>query len=140
MNSLGRSYLNGWGVAKDREQAHVWLGRAIDAGDRYAPYFLARDLVAGGEGGAEPQRVLDLLQLSADRGFRDAYGELAKTYRDGRIVPADPAAGYFWARLAEIAGAEGAGGLVAEAGSGLGAAQKADIERLIANRQALNGL
>ena len=140
MNSLGRSYLNGWGVAKDRKQAHVWLGRAIDAGDRYAPYFLARDLVAGGEGGAEPQRVLDLLQLSADRGFRDAYGELAKTYRDGRIVPADPAAGYFWARLAEIAGAEGAGGLVAEAGSGLGAAQKADIERLIANRQALNGL
>jgi len=140
MNSLGRSYLNGWGVEKDRAEAHVWFNRAIDSGDRYSPYFFARDLVAGGEGAEDPQKVLDLLQLSADRGFRDAYLELAQVYATGEIVPADPSASFFWARLAQLAEVEGAAELVAESGAGLSAEQQAEIERLIANRQTLNGL
>jgi uncharacterized protein len=140
MNSLGRSYLNGWGVEKDREQAHLWLARAIESGDRYAPFFFARDLVARGEGETNPERIVELLQLSAERGFRDAYLELAKTYASGKIVPADPAAAFFWARLAELAGVTDADAIVAEAGAALGDAQKEEVEKLIANRQALNGI
>jgi TPR repeat protein len=139
MNSLGRSYLNGWGVEKNRDAAHLWLNRATDSGDRYAPYFLARDLAAVSEGAEDPQKVIDLLQLSADRGFRDSYLELSRTYADGKITPADPVASFFWARIAQIAGVEGAEKLVAESGAMIDDRQKTDIEKLIANRRALNG-
>ncbi len=140
MSTLGRSYLNGWGVEKDRATARGWFERAIDAGDRYSPYYLARDLVSTGEGKQDPQAVLDLLTLSADRGFREAYLELGTVYAKGEILPADPAQAYFWARLAEISEIKGAGDLVAALGPRLNAAGKAEVERLIDARRQLNGI
>lgn len=140
MSSLGRSYLNGWGVEKDRATARGWFERAIDAGDRYSPYYLARDLVSTGEGKTDPQAVLDLLTLSADRGFREAYLELGRVYSNGEILPANPAQAYFWARLAEISEIKGAGELVAATGSQLDTGHKAEVERLIEERRQLNGI
>ena len=140
MNSLGRSYLNGWGVEKDRARARVWFDRAIDAGDRYAPFFLARDLVSTGEGAKDPGAVVNLLTLSADRGFREAYLELGTTYANGKILAANPAQALFWARLAEISEIKGAAELVARLRAELGPKREAEVERLIEERRQLTGL
>ena len=50
MANLGRSYLAGRGVEKNGVAAHAWLERAVNAGDKFAPFFLARDLVETGRG------------------------------------------------------------------------------------------
>ena len=140
MSSLGRSYLNGWGVEKDRAQARAWFDRAIDAGDRYSPYYLARDLVATGEGAKNPEAVLNLLTLSADRGFRESYLELGTVYSNGKILPANPAQAYFWTRLAEISEIKGAAELAASLRAELGPKQLAEVDRLVEERRQLNGL
>jgi hypothetical protein len=140
MNSLGRSYLAGWGVEPDRKTAHLWFERAIEAGDRFAPRFFAQDLIAGGDAKADPERVLGLLRLSADRGFGEAYLDLAKVYLAGSLTPADLRLAYLNARLAELREVEGAAEVVAEAKAALGAAAAEDVDAEIAQRRRLNGL
>jgi uncharacterized protein len=138
MNSLGRSYLAGWGVEPDRETAHLWFERAIEAGDRFAPRFYAVDLMSDGD--ANAARVLDLLQLSADRGFAQAYGDLAKVYLDGSMAPADPRLAFLNARIAELREVEGAADLVARSKARLSEADIRAIEVEIDQRRRLNGL
>ncbi len=140
MNSLGRSYIQGWGVEPDRVKAHEWFERAIAAGDRFAPRFYAQDLIAGGEAATDPQRVVDLFQLAADRGFYDGYSELAQLYLDGTLVTADPAAAYLNARLAEIGEVDDAAALVARAREKLDGATADRIEADLEQRRRLNGL
>ncbi len=140
MNSLGRSYLAGWGVEPDRNKSHLWFQRAIAAGDRFAPVFFARDLIATAAGSADPDRVIDLFKLSADRGFRDGYRELARLYLDGVVVPADPIKAYFNARLAEIGKVKNIEKILTRARNQLTEGQIAVIERSVEQQRRLNGI
>jgi len=140
MNSLGRSYLEGWGVDKDRPTGHVWLNRAIDAGDRFSPYFLARDLMWHDPNEAGKEKILDLLTLSADRGFGQAYFELGNVYLEGKIVPADPLEAFFNYRIAELKKYGKAAEEVEKLKSRLSDGEVAQVEDRIKQRLQLNGL
>ena len=84
--------------------------RATDMGNQYAPYFAARLFLSGeGDVPADPARARNLLDLSARRGFEDAYLDLAKGYRDGAFAgKADLRLAYFNAELAVRFKVEGA--------------------------------
>ena len=72
------------GVEKNVKRGLDLMLKATDMGNQYAPLFAARVFLKGDEGvSADPGRALSLLELSARRGFEDAYLELAKGYRDG---------------------------------------------------------
>ena len=106
MNNLGRLLLTGDGVERSRAEAYRWLERGIAAGDRFAPFTLARDLESNGQGMDDPQRVLDLFELSWRRGNVRAQLDLAWIYDAGDLVPRDPTAAYRSARRAELDGLE----------------------------------
>jgi uncharacterized caspase-like protein/TPR repeat protein len=102
MNNLGRSYVNGSGVEKDVARGLELMLRATDMGNQYAPLFAARVFLKGeGDVSADPARALSLLELSARRGFEDAYLDLAKGYKDGAFTgKPDLRLAYFNAALA----------------------------------------
>lgn len=112
MTNLGRAYLAGAGVEKSVERGLELLLQATEMGNEFAPLFAARLYLGGADGvEADPGRALDLLELSARRGFEDAYLDLAKGYRDGRLSGGAPdfERAYFNALLAvrfEVKGAE----------------------------------
>ena len=140
MNALGRSYANGWGTEKDRDQSHRWFERAIEAGDSYAPRFYAQDLISAGVARDDPDRIMNLFALSAERGFLDGYRELAKAYYDGDYVPRDLEAAYRNARLAELGEVSAIEDLIAAIRSELSVDVISAIDAEIDTRRRLNGL
>jgi len=128
MNNLGRAYVRGAGVEKDVERGLELMLKATDMGNQYAPLFAARVFLKGDDGvAADPGRSLSLLELSARRGFEDAYLDLAKAYRDGSFGKADLPQAYFNATLAERFKAEKAGELKQQIGKKL----KADVRKKV---------
>ena len=111
MSNLGRAYVSGAGVDKDVRRGLDLMLRATDMGNQYAPYYAAR-LFLNGEDDVppDPARARNLLDLSARRGFENAYLDLAKGYRDGAFKPgkADLRLAYFNAELASRFKVEGA--------------------------------
>ncbi|QFT34437.1 Putative beta-lactamase HcpC precursor [Labrenzia sp. THAF82] len=140
MNSLGRSYLSGWGVEKDRTTAHLWLMRAIDAGDRFSPYFLARDLMGQKPDAAGKEKILELLNLSADRGFGQAYFELGRVHEEGALVSQDPLEAFFFYRIADLKKYKKAAEEVERLKALLSSDDIAKVEERIEQRLQLNGL
>ena len=111
MSNLGRAYVSGAGVDKDVRRGLDLMLRATDMGNQYAPYFAARLFLSGeGDVPADPARARNLLDLSARRGFENAYLDLAKGYRDGafKAGKADLRLAYFNAELAVRFKVEGA--------------------------------
>ncbi|RJG45628.1 peptidase [Mesorhizobium sp. DCY119] len=103
MANLGRAYVGGSGVDKDVRRGLDLMLRATDMGNQYAPYFAARVFLKGDDGvPVDSVRALSLLELSARRGFEDAYLDLAKGYRDGSLSGGKPdlRLAYFNAALA----------------------------------------
>jgi TPR repeat protein/uncharacterized caspase-like protein len=139
MNNLGRLYLSGEGVPQDRAEAHLWLRLAIAEGDPFAPFTLARDLLAGGEGAAEPGRVLDLLKLAWHRGNDRAILELAWVHERGEIVPRDLEAALAAAYRAELADVPKAVETVSRLRDRLAPDTAGRITQEVAAEQALNG-
>lgn len=103
MMSLGRLYLSGEGVDTNIGKGMELLLAASDKGNRFAPFYAAQKILTGAEGlEKDPQRALSLFQLAAERGFENAYVDLAKGYRDGAFgAKPDLKQAYFNAVLAD---------------------------------------
>lgn len=101
MNNLGRAYVAGSGVEKDVRRGLDLMLKATEMGNQYAPMFSARVLLKGDSGvKKDTARARELMELSARRGFEDAYLDLAKAYRDGAFGKADMSQAYYNALLA----------------------------------------
>ena len=130
MSNLGRAYVNGSGVEKNVKHGLDLMLKATEMGNQYAPLFAARVFLKGDEGvSADPGRARSLLELSARRGFEDAYLELAKGYRDGAFNSGKPdlPQAYYNASLAQRFKAEKSEELRDEIGRRL----KADIRKKV---------
>ena len=115
MSSVARAYLGGWGVEADGAAAVQWFERATERGNQYAPFFYGRALLNGWKSvgiAADPLRAKELFEASAERGFRQAYVELAKSYRDGKFGEVDLTTALYYAYLAQAAQRDGASELV----------------------------
>jgi uncharacterized caspase-like protein/TPR repeat protein len=119
MMSLGRAYVDGSGVEKDVKRGLGLLLKATEMGNRYAPRY-AGQLVLKGQGvDRDPKHALALFELSARRGFEDAYLDLARGYRDGSFGKADLQKAYFNATLADRFKVDKAGELKEQIGKKL---------------------
>jgi uncharacterized caspase-like protein len=130
MSNLGRAYVRGAGVEKNPKHGLELMLKATDMGNQYAPLFAARVFLKGDDGvAADPKRALGLLELSARRGFEDAYLDLAKGYRDGAFGASKPdlRKAYLNASLADRFKAEDAGALRQEIGKKL----KPDVRKIV---------
>ena len=129
MTNLGRAYVNGAGVEQDIKRGLGLMLQATDLGNQYAPLFAARVYLKGEAVERDPVRALGLLQLSARRGFEDAYLDLAKGFRDGSLNAGKPdfAKAYYNAALAQRFKADKADELLAEIGKKL----KDDVRKAI---------
>ncbi|MBP2234793.1 putative caspase-like protein/TPR repeat protein [Sinorhizobium kostiense] len=91
INNLGRAYVSGLGVQKDVKRGLDLMLRATEMGNQYAPFYAARLLLKGdGEVSRDTSRALALFELSARRGFEDAYLELSKGYAQGSFARGKP--------------------------------------------------
>ncbi len=127
MTSLGRAYVDGSGVEKDVKRGLGLLMKATEMGNQYAPRY-AGQLILKGEGvDRDAKRALGLFELSARRGFEDAYLDLAEGYRDGSFGKADLPQAYFNAALADRFKVDKAGELKEEIGKKL----KPDVRRKV---------
>ncbi len=129
MSNLGRALIKGAGIDKDIGRGLALLEKATDMGNQYAPTFAARVYLKGDDGvAADPVKARSLLELSARRGFEDAYLDLAKAYRDGSFGKADLPQAYFNATLAERFKADKADELRQEIGKKLQPEIRKEIE------------
>lgn len=128
MTSLGRAYVGGSGVEKDVARGLALLLKASDTGNQYAPRYAGQLFLKGGGVGKDAKRALALFELSARRGFEDAYLDLANGYQDGSFGKADPQQAYFNAVLAERFKVEKAGDLEKQIGAKLPAGTRRKIE------------
>lgn len=110
MNSLGRAYEEGRGVPKDLQQAVAWYERAMALGNPFAPRRLGLLYQRGAEPvvRADPRRARELFLLAADRGYLDAFADVARLHEKGQGVRKDPAQAYYYYLLASL-GAAGKG-------------------------------
>jgi TPR repeat protein len=128
MSNLGRAYVNGAGVEKDAKRGLDLMLKATDMGNKYAPRFAGQIFLKGGDGvDRDAKRALNLFELSARRGFEDAYLDLASGYRNGAFGKADLPQAYFNATLAERFKVEKADALKDEIGKKL----KPDIRQKV---------
>jgi TPR repeat protein len=139
MNNLGRLYLEGQGVEKDPALGKLWLERAIEAGDRFAPRHLALELIKTGTAPSADE-VIRLFELSADRGEARAYLDLASFHLEGGLQDPQPEAAYINARLAQLREVDGADDLVGKISALLTPETVAKLEEQISQRRKLNGI
>ncbi len=143
MTNLGRAYVSGLGVKKDVKRGFDLMIRATEMGNQYAPFYAARLLVKGeGKVPRDANRALTLLELSARRGFEDAYLELAKGYAEGGFSRGKPdlQKAYFNATLATRFKVEEAERTKSSVGEKLNAAIRKEIEGEVELFVQQNGL
>lgn len=104
--SLGTMYLRGEGVAKDFQQAMLWLTKAAEREHTPAIVELAQALMAASsttEGAAlDTTTVLRWVRKSADLGYLPAVERLASAYAAGELgLSPDPAQAQAWAAKAQ---------------------------------------
>ena len=86
MANLGVSYLQGRGVEQDVNEGLLWIERAIELGNGFAPVYGGQFFFNGGGGvAANPERAEQLIRLGARRGNRVAYRELARGFLEGKF-------------------------------------------------------
>lgn len=141
MSNLGRAYVSGSGIEKDVKHGLDLMLRATEMGNQYAPLFAARVFLKGEKGiPADPARAKTLLELSASRGFEDAYLDLAKAYRDGAFGKKDLPQAYYNASLAGRFKADDAEKLREEIGGRLKADDREKIDQQVDLFIEQNGL
>lgn len=94
-----RVYRDGLGVPVDRPKAFALYQEAVDRGNAFAPYHLARMLLKPeGDEKRDPERALALLELSAERGYAWSLWQLARSWnsKDFGEPNLDNAAFYLW--------------------------------------------
>ncbi|WP_132073187.1 caspase family protein [Sinorhizobium americanum] len=143
ISSLGRAYVSGLGIQKDVKRGLDLMIRATEMGNQYAPFFAARLLLKGdGKVSRDTKRALSLFELSARRGFEDAYLELAKGYAQGSFARGRPdlRRAYFNATLAARFKVEGAEQTRTSVGEKLDAATRKAVEGEVELFVQQNGL
>ena len=92
------------------------------------------------EDASNDERIVSLFSMSADRGERRAYLDLAQAYRKGQIVPTDLERAYFFARLAELGRVDRAEDLVSELAERLSQETIELVDKEVEERRRLNGI
>ena len=88
----------------DPEHARDWLEQGAAAGDPWALYRLARELLASPEAG-DRRRGLELLTRAGHAGWYAALRDLALVHEQGLYgAPADPERARYWRGLADERG------------------------------------
>lgn len=105
---LYRIYARGDGVARNPNEARVWLQRAAKHGLATAQYELAVALREGRGMVQDYRSAAKWMQLAAKGGDPQAQYDLGLMFRAGIGVPADPAKAYIWLNLAASQGFAGA--------------------------------
>lgn len=85
--SLGARYFDGFGMKKDREKGLAWLQRSVSHGNLDGSYFLGKVLEKKPYNDME--YALELITDAAGGGHALALNDLARKYRDGKVVPRD---------------------------------------------------
>ena len=127
MTNLGGLYRDGVGVEKDPSMAKSWYERASDEGNKYAPFHLARVLLAE-NAKANAVEALNLFLLAGNRGFAEGFTRAAKLYAEAEGADRRPEEAYFFARLAQGSGDPKAADLLAPLQKTLAPAAQKDIE------------
>ena len=140
MHNLGRMLIAGEGVEQDVARGVEWLERGVEYGSQFAPFTLARHLMATGEGAENPERVFELLRLAARRSYPRAWLDIARLFDEGRIVERDAEAAYANARRAELTRQQGALELADRLRGELAGETVAEIDERIAQERRFNGL
>jgi TPR repeat protein len=104
MNNIARMLREGEGVTKDIAASLEWYGKAIDAGNAYAPRQLAEMYRKGWGVKKDSATALRYYRLAAERGFVEAYADVAAMYEAGDGARKDATEAYFHYRLAREAG------------------------------------
>ncbi|MEO1457939.1 MAG: caspase family protein, partial [Pseudomonadota bacterium] len=85
-------------AARQDPEAMDWLRSAADTGHVSAWHTIGAYQMRGDLGGQDQARGVRWLRLAAEAGNPSAMKSLGNAYRDGRGVPADPAAAEDWYR------------------------------------------
>lgn len=93
--ALGRIYEAGFVVARDIDKAHGFYERAMELGSASAPHDLAR--IALTRDDRDEAGILRLLELAAERGYRNAMIDLGFTYASGALGEVDGNKARNWA-------------------------------------------
>ncbi len=97
--NVARVYREGLGVEKNRPHAMALYEEATRRGNAFAPYHLARMLLRPeGNEQKKPERALELLELSAQRGYGWSLWQLARSWNSGDFGEPnlENAAFYLW--------------------------------------------
>ena len=111
--TLGRAYMNGTLVEIDPDRAEDYLKQAAEALPA-GKFSLARYYMRGFAGDAQYTRAAPLLLDAARAGYRRADLDLARFYSENRVVKANPAYAYAFARIAETNEVDGAEAFIAQ--------------------------
>ena len=103
MTNLGSLYRDGVGVERDARMAKHWYERASDEGNRFAPFHLARLLLAE-DAKANAVEALNLFLLAGNRGFAEGFTRAAKLYAEAEGADRRLEEAYFFASLARGSG------------------------------------
>jgi tetratricopeptide (TPR) repeat protein len=99
MNSEGKRYLFGEGVAQDFAKAREWYQQAADIGNAEAMFYLGIIYQVGNQDQGVPQdyaKAREWYEKAADKGNANAMNSLAGLYYDGNGVPQDYAKAREW--------------------------------------------
>jgi TPR repeat protein len=127
---VGRMYLNGEGVIRDRLEAEKWLRRSAESGNEFGQflYGLAKEEV-------EYQEAPQWFRKAANKGLIQAQRKLGLALKNGRGVPVDKAEAYQWLLLAAENGDNTAGIELTALESDLGSHQVQAIKKRVRDLQ-----
>ncbi len=137
---LGEFYKTGQGVDVDLGRARTWFRRAANGGNVLAMHRIGI-MTARGEGGpADAGEAIGWFELAANRGLVDSQYNLGAIFHpSGDGSPSavqDAGKAYYWYSLAGRNGDEQAKPLAASVANALSPAQKAELDKSIAEWQA----
>ncbi|MDS0107104.1 tetratricopeptide repeat protein [Enterobacter cloacae] len=101
-NNLGLLYYYGQGVDKNIKKAGYWWGKAADAGNASAQNDLAMLYKNGLLKDARCDKIMDLLNSSAQKDFELAYLNIGNLYSTGECVNRDMHEAVIWWEKASI--------------------------------------
>jgi TPR repeat protein len=104
--SLGMSYLNGTGTAKDLSLAFKWFEKSAQQGYAEAQYALGSMYLAGRGALQNFESAYEWFEKAAQQNHAESQYRLGIMYRSGHAVPLDKARAYFWFNLAAAQGHE----------------------------------
>ena len=129
---VGAACQFGSGTAVDRDNALAWYRRAARRGIVEAQFNLAHMMENGS--GNERSEAIGWYAEAARKGYGPAQLNLGRLYARGEGVERDLAEAWAWFRAAESRGVEGASAARSGLETALDAAQRAQAEKLSADR------